>query len=1484
MNDPRVIELRSLLQQAMLPDWVRLGARAVRLFKDRLHPDKHDPILNRLLEQARASVALRERRRLGVPRVTYPADLPITARKDDIVAAIRANQVVVLAGETGSGKTTQIPKMCLEAGLGIEAKIGCTQPRRVAALSISKRIAEELNVGWGREVGCKIRFDDRSSSETYIKLMTDGILLAETQGDPDLSEYNAIIIDEAHERSLNIDFLLGYLKGLLARRTDLKLIVTSATIDTKAFSKHFGDAPIIEVSGRMFPVDVVYTPFEHEPDSEEEDEGRWIESRCDSTASRSAAGPTSPASPGEDARPTALAASPETPRLTASIRASLRAGSSGGDTLTYADAAVRAADTILYETDGGDLLIFMPGERDIREIADQLEGRFGGAAEIVPLFGRLSSGDQQRVFSPISRRKVVIATNIAETSLTIPGIRYVIDAGLARISRYNPRTRTKRLPVEPVSQSSANQRKGRAGRVQDGVCIRLYSEEDFKARPPFTQPEIQRANLAEVILRMKAFQLGDIETFPFVQPPAPNAIANGYALLQELGALDAERAVTPLGWDLARLPIDPTLGRMLIESGREGVSRELLIIASGLSIQDPRERPLDQKDAAAAAHRKFTDPQSDFLTLLNVWNAVHDQWESLRTQGARRKFCKQHFLSYLRMREWQDLHGQLEDALEDVVGRDTGRAKAPAEPPRGEPKTNRALMGTPPVPSVAAGAGSNGGGLKAARQEPSPYQPKAAHPLYVPIHRSVLSGLLGHVSRREERNSYKGSGNRLLTLFPGSALYERGEPQRRMNPDRKGPAPSPKEKTNQPLWIVAGEIVETSQLFARTLAGIDPQWIAELAPHLCKRTHVNPHWSAAAGRVLCDEVFTLHGMEITRRKVSYGNVDAKEATKIFIRSALVEGDLLPSRSRRDDAADEDDGSSDEVRLLASAATNQYPFLAHNRGIRQKIESWQTRVRRYDIGDLDELLCEFYGKRLENVSSRDELNRWLREPANGESLKATQKDFVGDQPINFDSDAFPDAVSFDERTVPLLYAYAPGEEWDGVTLRLPADLAKSLTSAEIEWAVPGLRAEQAEEMLRALPKAIRRELMPLQEKVAEIIRDFRPTGESLRNDLGRFIHQRYGVAVPASAWSEAAIPAHLRPRVEVVARDGRKLASGRDLDALRGQLEEVKDIPAAEPPVWRKARQQWEKPAVTGWTFGDLPERVLVGEHRGQMIHAWPGVGCEEAGVVSLRLFRSAEEARDASVDGARALIERALQKEFAWLRKDLKALEKTGWGGGEELQESALELLKKTAFPKEGLQAMTQAAFDGVVQRTREQLRLLLPKLVEQLGAILLLRQKIEKGFEAAAPVSPQKPRTFSDLSQLGQPQKPAAKPGAKPNSVFAAELAALLPLRFPELLTLERLPHLQRYLKALQIRCERASQNPLKEQERVRIVAPYAAALAAFAAKPPKTAEGRKAVDDFRWMVEELRVSVFAQEVGTAFPVSPKRLDEELEKIRRLA
>ncbi len=1365
----------------MLPDWVRLGARAVRLFRDRHHPDRHNALLDRLLEQVRASVELRELRRVAVPPVAYPPGLPITARKDEIVAAIRAHQVVVIAGETGSGKTTQIPKMCLEAGLGIEAKIGCTQPRRVAALSISQRVAEELNVAWGREVGCKIRFDDRSSAHTYIKFMTDGILLAETQGDTTLSEYNALIIDEAHERSLNIDFLLGYLKGLLARRPDLKLIVTSATIDTKAFSRHFNDAPIIEVSGRVFPVEVQYQPF----DTESEERGD----------------------------------------------------------VSFVDAAVQAAERILYETNDGDVLLFMPGERDIREASDQLEGRFSGGAEIVPLFGRLSSGEQQRVFAPSARRKIIIATNIAETSLTIPGIRYVIDSGLARISRYNPRTRTKRLPVEPVSQSSANQRKGRAGRVQDGVCIRLYSEEDFNERPPFTQPEIQRANLAEVILRMKAFSLGDIETFPFVQPPTPAAISNGFQLLQELGALDETRALTRLGLDLARLPIDPTLGRMLIQSQQEHATRELLIIAAGLSIQDPRERPLDQKDAAALAHRKFTDPRSDFLSLLNIWNAVHDQWENLRTQNARRKFCRQHFLSYLRMREWQDLYSQLHDALDDL----------------------RTLK------------------LNESNAE------------YEAIHRSILAGLIGHVAHRESRNTYKGGGNKLATLFPGSALYERGEPARK--PGARGDkAPPVKSRGNQPAWIVAGEMVETSQLFARTAAGIDPQWIYQLAPHCCKVTHLNPHWSASAGRVLVEEVVTLHGLEVQRRKVAYGNINAKEATEIFIRSALVEEDVLPVRGEKpititnydhdyETAAPRNlDPNRNRNPSSPSAPPDlppQFPFLAHNRAVRQKIENWQTRVRRHDLMDVEQALTEFYTRHIENVSALHDLSRLLRENHAPDYLCVTEAELAGSNALSYDAEAFPDAVAMAGQPVAVSYAYAPGEAHDGVTIRLPFTLAQSVSTSLLEWAVPGLREEKINELLRALPKSIRRELMPFPPKVAEIVRDFQPSGTSFQHDLGRFIHRRYGVEIPASAWPEDALPQHLRARIEIVGHDEKTLGAGRDLAELRQRLQQVKAAPAAEPLVWQRVAQQWERFGVTAWSFGALPARITVSEGPGLPVYAWPGIEFAE-GSVNVRLFRAEPAAREASTLGVRRLVELAVQKDLGWIAKDLRALSRLDalyapLGSGEELQETALENLRRHILPGEALLALMENHFNHAVEEARRRIPGAAQQLMDRVAGILQLRQQVQQRVGVVTPPPAPKKKTFSDFSQLA-----VAVPVPRASSPLAQELAALVPARFLERISFDRLVHLPRYLKALLIRAERAALNPVKDQERARQVAPYQEMLKALDARGAAGTDARRELQELRWMIEEFKVSLFAQELGTAVPVSPKRLDQQVERVQQ--
>jgi ATP-dependent helicase HrpA len=1369
MADQQIEELTTLLPKCMLPDWVRLGRRLARVLRDHHHPEQRDALLERLRQQVCASIALREERRVNIPRITYPLELPITARKDEIVAAIRGHQVVVIAGETGSGKTTQIPKMCIEAGLGIEAKIGCTQPRRVAALSISRRIAEELNVPWSREVGCKIRFDDRSGAQTYIKLMTDGILLAETQGDPDLAEYNAIILDEAHERSLNIDFLLGHLKGLLARRKDLKLIVTSATIDTEAFSRHFDHAPIIEVSGRVYPVEVQYQPFNEA--SEERGE------------------------------------------------------------ISYVDAAVQAAERILYETGSGDVLIFMPGERDIRETSDQLEGRFSGEAEIIPLFGRLSAGDQQRVFAPSPRRKIVIATNIAETSLTIPGIRYVIDAGLARISRYNPRTRVRRLPIEPVSQSSANQRKGRAGRVQAGVCIRLYSEEDFNARPPFTQPEIQRANLAEVILRMKAFHLGDIETFPFVQPPTPGAIANGYALLQELGALDEKRTLTPLGQDLARLPIDPTLGRMLLQSQREHATRELLIIAAGLSIQDPRERPLDQKDAATAAHKQFTDPQSDFLSLLNIWNAVHEEWDRLRTQGQRRKFCKQRFLSYLRMREWQDVYSQLHDALEDL----------------GTLKLNE---------SNAA---------------------------YEAIHRSILAGLIGHVARFEERNSYKAAGNRLVAMFPGSALYSRGEPQ--MKTQRKGNKPPPKPKSNQPQWIVAGEIVETSQLFARTVAGIDPQWIFQLAPHCCKVTHQNPHWNPTAGNALVEEIATLHGLEVQRRKVAYGNINAKDATAIFIRSALVEENLLPSRKSSEEEDDHDD-----VRVLTAVAEKkpelpaQYRFLAHNRSIREKIENWRTRVRHYSLGDLDQALAAFYARHITDVSSLHELNRLLREPGAQEGLCITEEELAGGQLLNYDAAAFPDAVQVAGQPVSVAYAYAPGEEHDGVTIELPFSLAQTASPGFVEWAVPGLREEMINELLRALPKSLRRELMPFPPKVTEIVREFQPTGMSFLQDLGIFLHRKFGVPVKATDWPANALPAHLRPRIEIVDHDKKSLGVGRDLAGLQQRLKQTKIEPSikSDSAEWTRAAQQWERFGLSDWTFGDLPECITVSDGPGLPVYAWPGIEFAE-GVVNVRLFRTVDQAGAASLTGVQRLMELAIQKDLAWLEKDLRALSRfdalyAPLGDSAELRETALEHLKHYLLPVESLPALTRAAFESAVTEARQRLPGLAIQFMDRLGPLLQLRQQVQQRTGAPATAAPSRNRSLSSLSQLGAPA------AARTSSPLARELDRLMPGRFLERMEYARLPHLARYLKALLIRSERAALNPVKDQERHRQMAPYDEALGKLRAQSSLSPAAQREIETLRWMIEEFKVSLFAQELGTAMPVSAKRLDQQLEIIQKTA
>lgn len=1371
MNPARVDAIKAILPRTMLADWVRLGSRLARLLKDTRHTGHHEEMLDRLWAEALASRDRRARRAATPLTFDYPADLPITARKDEIVDALRNHPVVVIAGETGSGKTTQLPKMCLEAGLGIEALVGCTQPRRVAALSISRRLAEELHVEWGQEVGCKIRFDDRSTERTRVKLMTDGILLAEVQSDPQLSQYNAVIIDEAHERSLNIDFLLGWLLQLSTQRPDLRIIITSATIDTGAFSRAFNNAPVIEVSGRAYPVEVRHAP--PAPAEEEEDAPELVE------------------------------------------------------------AAIAAVRQILSESSQGDILVFMPGEREIREMQEALQARREEPLEIVPLYARLSAGEQERAFAPSLSRKVILATNIAETSLTLPGIRYVVDSGLARISRYNPRTRTRRLPIEPVSQSSANQRRGRAGRVQAGVCIRLYSEDDFAARPEFTQPEIQRSNLAEVILRMRTFSLGRIETFPFLNPPSPSAIDGGYKLLQELGALDDQRELTPLGRRLGRLPIDPTLGRMLLQALEERATREVLILACGLSIQDPRERPHAQKEAAEAAHRRWTDARSDFMSFLVLWEKIDEAWKGFRSQRERRKFCKAHFISYTRVVEWRDLHQQLLEILRD--------------------------------------------------QEP--WNENEARAEHEAVHRCVLAGFAGQVARRLDKNRYQTAAGKEAILFPGSALYDRTLAL--SGPARGHGQPATRTKSRQPEWIVAGEMVETSQLFLRSAGAIDPNWIMAVAPHLCRSEYVNPHWSPEAGKVLAEQVVRLNGLELFRRKAAYENIAPEKARDLFVRHALVEEQWESPSSRQARGSLVARRNPTQHQLLEAseeadpAPRSGPPFLEHNRSIRHRIETWQTRVRRHDLGDLDEALFQFYRSRLPVLSSRHALLKWLREEGRGSILQATVEDVAGDLALDFDTEAFPDEVSLAGEMLRASYAYAPGEAHDGATLSVPFSLASALSGSQLSWAIPGQRREIAMEYLRALPKALRKELMPLAAKAEAIASELQPSKGTLAAELAQFLWKRFGVRVAPEAWDAEAIPPHLRPRVEVVDASGKVLGAGRVWETLQTAASRETVASGGEGRIdhdpWPQAVARWERHDLKAWTVGDLPEVMEIGIAHGRALKAWPGFEWEQ-GVLSLRMFRSADLARASTERALPSMMERELQKDLAWSRQDLRALEPSrhflaGWISMDQLQEDAWDWLKRLVTSGRSLPALRQRAFIELAAAARAQLRTETSGLPRRINEILRARSETLAVLRrvAGAREDPGRPkRVLRDFSQLESPRS-----AVETRHPLRGDLDSLVPGDFLRHYSREELDHLPRYVKALQVRAERAALNPAKDAERALLVEPWERLLTRVALEATGNPSRRIPVETFRRLIFEYRVSVFAQELGTSIPVSPKRLHE---------
>ncbi|MEY4940080.1 MAG: hypothetical protein RIQ93_1815 [Verrucomicrobiota bacterium] len=1309
-------------------------------------------------------------------RLEFPPELPISARAEEITAAIQANQVVILAGETGSGKTTQIPKMCLAAGRGTRGRIACTQPRRVAALSISRRVAEELGVAWGREVGCKIRFNDQTTPSTVIKFLTDGMLLAEVQSDPMLRGYDTIIIDEAHERSLNIDFLLGHLRTLRYRRPELKIVITSATIDTAAFSEAFDGAPVVLVEGRTFPVEVIYAPlYQLGRDYTDNDENA-------------------------DAADTAAAKA---------------------EAVHYIDGAVEAVERIVRESTTGDALVFLPSERDIREVGDLLEGRLRSArhpVEIVPLFGRLSNAEQQRVFAPTQRRKIVLATNIAETSLTIPGIRFVIDTGLARISRYSPQARTRRLPIEEIAQSSADQRKGRSGRVADGVCIRLYSEKDFLERPRFTQPEIQRANLADVILRMKAFGLGDIERFPFLNMPAAKSIRAGYALLEELGALSRDDQapapapaadggagprlspeLTPVGRELARLPVDPTVGRMILQARAEKALREVIVIAAGLSVQDPRERPMDKQTQADAAHRRFAHPDSDFLTLLNIWDAYHDQFETM-AQAKLRRFCRDHFLSYTRMREWRDVHAQLLDVSRE---RDDFRLTSAFD------------------------------GLKAIDEKTTSF----GAPAYRAIHRSILAGLLGNIAHLDEENGgYKATHDRKVVLFPGSVLFRREDPKRRPGP--AGPD-KPKKDAKAPRWIIAAEIMETTRLYARTCARLDPAWALDLGAHIVRVAHSEPFWNETAGRVMVKQRTRLYGLELESRAVGYGRINPAHALEIFIREGLVNDTVV------------------------------FPldFISHNRAVRQKIEDLLTRTRDSGYLNLDEAAYRFYAARLENISAVAELVDLVRDRRGAEPrfLMMTPDDLRDPDTIAHDAAAFPADLPLDNRALPLNYAYKPGQVDDGVTLNVSVREAEALSPAALDWAVPGHLADKVEHYLRALPKELRRAFVPLAETAkslaAQVAARDRLTArrEALTEALAAEIEERFRVALDPAVWDDKPLPDHLRVRVRVVDDKGRELAASRELAEIDAALHLQKRTASAavarvEPEAWRRARAQWETAAQPAWNFGQIPERVLVTEQAGVPVFAFPGLqalnetsgpGKEASGGAALRLFKTPEEAATATRGGVPALLERQLSHDLGWLERDLRAVRMLGpllstLVPPDQLQAQAFKSIRRWLCQRR-VEPLTGATFGAVLDRAKSDLRGLVPRFCDVLKEILSVRQEL-----------------------LVHP---------KPYGGLEADLAALIPPDFLGGTPYAQLAHFPRYLKAMKLRAERWRQNPAKDAERAAQLAPYVAVVM----KRRSSDHAPETATALRWLVEEFRVSLFAQELGTAEPVSAVKLDRAL-------
>ncbi|MFG0329067.1 MAG: ATP-dependent RNA helicase HrpA [Phycisphaerales bacterium] len=1283
--------MRGRFAKAMIADRAAFERRWRSLQRRRSRGEPIDRGAARLEHELAKSIDRAAGRERDRPRPNWDLDLPVVERRDEIAAAIRDHQVVVVCGETGSGKTTQLPKICLELGRGVRGMIGHTQPRRVAARTVSARIAEELGVALGREVGFKVRFGDQTSDRTFVKLMTDGMLLAETQHDRRLLQYDTLIIDEAHERSLNIDFLLGYVKKLLPRRPDLKLIITSATIDPQQFSAHFNDAPIVEVSGRTYPVETRYRPL---ADADRDD--------------------------------------PDDDDLNGGI--------------------VRAVEELSREGPG-DILVFLPGEREIRLAATALRRRAEPGLEILPLYARLSTAEQQKVFKPHSGRRVVLATNVAETSLTVPGIRYVIDSGLARISRYSARSRVQRLPVEAISQASAEQRKGRCGRLGPGVCIRLFSEADFAKREAFTPPEIVRTNLASVILQMESLELGHIDDFPFLDPPRRAAVREGYDTLHELGAMDDRRRLTAIGRDLARWPIDPRLARILLASSDEHCLREGLILAAALTVQDPRDRPADKRDAADEAHARFHDERSDFVAWIKLWEFVHEH--KVELSGSRyRKMLKANFLSYMRVREWIDVRRQLKAmAAERKLSLNT----EPAE--------------------------------------------------YDALHRAILAGFITNIGRRDDAHEFEGVGGRRFYIFPGSGLFRK-----------------------PPKWVVAAELVETTKLYARAVAQVQPEWIERVGAALVTRSHSNERWDPNSGRVLADEKVSLGGLEIVaRRTVHFGPIDPERSRTMFIHHGLVEGDM---------------------RCAA-------PFMKHNRALVDEIERLEAKARRRDLLASFEERYQFFDSRLpDSVYSLATFEKWRRtaERADSRLLFMAREDLLRGEEVS--PDLFPDAIQTGQVVLPVDYQLEPGSAHDGVTVTVPLEAVGQLTPERLAWLVPGMLPEKIEALIRSLPKQLRTSFLPAREFAQRAAAALPPVGDdSLLDQLASTLKRLNGVTVPRDAWRPEAIPEHLRLRVRVVDSKGKTLASGRDLAEVRRTLG-----PRLHDGMKDAAPREYQRSNLTDWDLDALPEREDF-SRAGIRLVGFPTL-IDRGSSVELRMLDSEHAARQSYHFGLRRLLTLQTRDEIVYQIDHLPRLNELKLlfsilGDAKELRGELVDLVAERAFFPE--------SEDGWSIRDREGFQTRLNEGWSRIG-------------DAAIEMSRLAHQILSLFQQVDR--RVEGLPG--PSAQFAIDdideqLGLLMMERFMSRTPFPWLQQYPRYLTAIVRRLEKLEGGRLeRDRELTATIRTHFVRMRAELERRLSEQSVSAEFDRYRWMVEEYRVSLFAQDLGTVTPVSEPRLEKQ--------